>query len=150
MTILDKVGNKYMRFLPLTAQDRADMLQAVGVPSVKDLYAAVPQESLLKRPIDLPPHMGELEIERELAGLASKNRAANAGPFFLGAGCYYHHIPATVDAMIQRGEFLTAYTPYQPEISQGRSAVLTALSRRIIPTPSWTRCRLSRSTAPHG
>ena len=113
-----------MRFLPLTEQDRADMLQAIGVASVSDLYAAVPEESRLKNPIDLPPHKGELEVEKELAGLASKNRAANAGPFFLGAGCYYHHIPAAVDAIIQRGEFLTAYTPYQPEISQG---TLTAI-----------------------
>src|SRR5690606_6983652 len=67
---------------------------------------------------------GELEIERRMAALANQNIPASAGPFFLGAGCYYHHIPASVDYIIQRSEFLTAYTPYQPEIAQGTLRVI--------------------------
>ena len=108
-----------MRYLPLTPKDRADMLATVGVKSVDDLYASVPTEARLKKLIDLPPHQGEIEVEAALTKMAGKNHPAAGGPFFLGAGCYHHHIPATVDHIVQRSEFLTAYTPYQPEISQG-------------------------------
>ena len=113
-----------MRYLPLTPKDRADMLSAIGVKSVDDLYGAVPKEARYSGLIDLPMHQGELEVERALSQMAAKNHPAGSGPFFLGAGCYYHHIPATVDHLVQRSEFLTAYTPYQPEISQG---TLTAI-----------------------
>lgn len=108
-----------MRYLPLTPKDRADMLKAIGVKSMDDLYSMVPKEAKLSKLIDLPPHQGEIEVERALSKMAAKNHPASSGPFFLGAGCYYHHIPATVDHIIQRSEFLTSYTPYQPEISQG-------------------------------
>lgn len=108
-----------MRFLPHTAEDRAEMLSSIGVDSVDALYSSVPAEARLNAPLPLPSALSEMEIEQELSALANKNRAASQGPFFLGAGCYYHHIPATVDALIQRGEYLTSYTPYQPEISQG-------------------------------
>jgi len=113
-----------MRYLPLTPKDRTDMLAAIGVKSVDDLYASVPKDARLSKLVDLPMHQGELEVERALTQMAAKNHPANEGPFFLGAGCYYHHIPATVDHLIQRSEFLTSYTPYQPEISQG---TLTAI-----------------------
>lgn len=108
-----------MRYLPLTAQNRKDMLQQIGANSVDDLYCDVPKSAFMKGLADLPPHQGELEVERTLASYANENHHAGKGPFFLGAGCYYHHIPATVDYIIQRSEFLTAYTPYQPEIAQG-------------------------------
>jgi len=108
-----------MRYLPLTPKDRADMLAAVGVKSVDALYASVPESARLTKLIDLPLHQGEIEVEKALSKMAAKNHPASSGPFFLGAGCYYHHIPATVDHLIQRSEFLTSYTPYQPEISQG-------------------------------
>ncbi len=109
-----------MRYLPLTPQDRRDMLKAAGVKSVDDFYISVPKEARLQGAIyDLPAHQGEIEVEAALARMAAKNRPAANGPFFLGAGCYYHHIPASVDHLVQRSEFLTAYTPYQPEISQG-------------------------------
>ncbi len=109
-----------MRYLPLTKTDRATMLHAIGVQSVNELYEAVPKAAWRDGLIeDLPMHQGELEVERQLTALAAKNHPACNGPFFLGAGCYYHHIPATVDHLIQRSEFLTSYTPYQPEISQG-------------------------------
>src|SRR5687768_6561762 len=108
-----------MRYLPLTAQNRKDMLHAIGADSVDALYADVPKSAFMQGLADLPAHMGEIEIERKLSAYANENHDAGRGPFFLGAGCYNHHIPATVDYIIQRSEFLTAYTPYQPEIAQG-------------------------------
>jgi glycine dehydrogenase subunit 1 len=114
-----------MRYLALTEKDRSEMLQAIGVSKIDQLYDAVPAEFLLQKPLEnLPNHQGEIEVESALTALAKKNRAASAGPFFLGAGCYKHHIPAAVDHIIQRSEFLTSYTPYQPEISQGTLAVI--------------------------
>lgn len=108
-----------MRYLPQTKDSRDAMLKAVGVGSVDDLYRDVPESAFVKGGVDLPAHMGELAVERALGAMAEQNHPASKGPFFLGAGCYYHHIPASVDHIIQRSEFLTAYTPYQPEIAQG-------------------------------
>ena len=108
-----------MRYLPITDADRRVMLEAIGVPSVEALFADVPEGALLAEPVNLPPHASEHEVEKRLSRLAAQNRPAGAGPFFCGAGTYRHHIPAAVDYLIQRGEFLTSYTPYQPEIAQG-------------------------------
>ncbi len=108
-----------MRYLPLTEADRTDMLAAIGAPSVDALFDSVPPGLLLADPVDLPAHQGELAVERALSRLAAKNTAAGSVPFFCGAGAYRHHVPATVDHLIQRSEFLTSYTPYQPEITQG-------------------------------
>ena len=108
-----------MRYLPLTEADRRSMLGRIGVPSVESLYRDVPEFARLTAPVDLPAHLGELEVEREIASLAAKNLGSSAVPSFLGAGAYRHHVPASVDHLIQRGEFLTSYTPYQPEITQG-------------------------------
>jgi glycine dehydrogenase subunit 1 len=109
-----------MRFLPLTEPDRKAMLAAVGASSVESLYADVPNGALLKAPIaGLSNHMPEMEVERAIGAMAGKNIGTNAAPSFLGAGAYRHHIPAAVDHLIQRGEFLTSYTPYQPEVAQG-------------------------------
>ncbi len=114
-----------MRYLALTEQDRKSMLQEIGVENVNQLFDAVPQEFLLKKPIqNLSNHLGEIEVEAYLKNLANKNNVAGNNPFFLGVGCYKHHIPATVDHLIQRSEFLTSYTPYQPEISQGTLATV--------------------------
>ncbi len=114
-----------MRYLALTKQDHDEMLKAIGANSINDLYDAVPLDALLKQPIkELPNHQGEIEVENFLTNLSKKNRPANSGPFFLGAGCYNHHIPASVDHIIQRSEYLTAYTPYQPEIAQGTLATI--------------------------
>lgn len=114
-----------MRYLALTKQDHDEMLKTIGVKSVNDLYDAVPLDYLLKEPIkNLPNHQGEIEVENFMNNLAKKNRPANSGPFFLGAGAYNHHIPAAVDHIIQRSEYLTSYTPYQPEISQGTLATI--------------------------
>ncbi len=113
-----------MRYLPHTESERTEMLAAIGAKSMDDLFVHVPVESRLKSLLDLPAHAGEREVEADLSALAAKNRAAGQGPFFLGAGCYYHHIPASADHIIQRSEFLTSYTPYQPEISQGTLGVI--------------------------
>ncbi len=108
-----------MRYLPLTEADRRAMLARSGVPSVESLFRDVPESARLDGPVDLPPHQGELELERTIAAMAAKNLSPARAPCFLGAGAYRHHVPATVDHLIQRGEFLTSYTPYQPEVSQG-------------------------------
>ena len=108
-----------MRYLPLTQSDRTDMLAAIGAPSIDALFDSVPPDVLLADPVDLPAHQGELAVERTLSRLAAKNTSAGSVPFFCGAGAYRHHVPATVDHLIQRSEFLTSYTPYQPEITQG-------------------------------
>jgi glycine dehydrogenase subunit 1 len=108
-----------MRYLPLTEADRAEMLGAIGPPSIDALFADVPPAARLEGLLDLPKAMGEIEVERQISRMAARNVAAGSVPFFVGAGAYRHHIPAAVDHLIQRGEFLTSYTPYQPEISQG-------------------------------
>jgi glycine dehydrogenase subunit 1 len=108
-----------MRYLPLTDADRRAMLARIGVPSVESLFRDVPERVRLTRPVDLPPHQGELAVERAVAALAAKNLGTSRAPSFLGAGAYRHHVPAAVDHLIQRGEFLTSYTPYQPEVAQG-------------------------------
>ena len=120
-----------MRYLPLSVQERDDMLARIGVASVDELYADAPRDALLTAPLDLPRRKTELEVERRLSALAAKNVAAGAAPFFVGAGAYKHHVPATVDHLIQRSEFLTAYTPYQPEISQGTLQVLFEFQTQV-------------------
>ena len=108
-----------MRYLPLNDEDRADMLARIGVSGIDALFADIPKAKRLECDLDLPPRKTEMEVERLLSGLAAKNVAAGSVPFFVGAGAYKHHVPASVDHLIQRSEFLTSYTPYQPEIAQG-------------------------------
>jgi glycine dehydrogenase subunit 1 len=108
-----------MRYLPLTDDDRRSMLADIGVQNIDDLFADIPEDVRLKELIDLPRHASELEVERQLGAMAGRNTPASSAPFFVGCGAYKHHVPASVDHLIQRSEFLTAYTPYQPEISQG-------------------------------
>jgi glycine dehydrogenase subunit 1 len=120
-----------MRYLPLSTEDRAAMLAKIGVPNIDALFANVPADALLKKPVDLPFHRGEYEVERALGALAGQNRTAGAGPFFVGAGAYKHHVPATVDHLIQRSEFLTSYTPYQPEIAQGTTQYLFEFQTQV-------------------
>jgi len=120
-----------MRYLPLTPEDRAEMLGVIGVDSIDALFVDVPGVARRTDPVDLPFHAGELEVEREMAALAKRNRSAGEGPFFCGAGAYRHHVPATVDHIIQRSEFLTSYTPYQPEIAQGTLQVLFEFQTQV-------------------
>ncbi|MFT4078263.1 aminomethyl-transferring glycine dehydrogenase subunit GcvPA [Rhodomicrobium sp.] len=108
-----------MRYLPHTDADRRAMLAATGVADIDALFAAVPEGALQRDLPDLPRAQSELAVERVLSRLAARNVPASSVPFFAGAGAYHHHVPATVDHIIQRSEFMTAYTPYQPEIAQG-------------------------------
>ena len=108
-----------MRYLPLTDADRSEMLARIGVASIDELFTDIPERMRMKAPADLPRAKGELEVERHLGAMAARNVPASSVPFFIGAGAYKHHVPATVDHLIQRSEFLTSYTPYQPEIAQG-------------------------------
>ena len=108
-----------MRYLPLTDADRRAMLAKIGVADIDALFADVPKDKRLDGLVDLPKAKGELEVERDAGRLAARNTPAGSVPFFVGAGAYKHHVPASVDHLIQRSEFLTSYTPYQPEIAQG-------------------------------
>jgi glycine dehydrogenase subunit 1 len=108
-----------MRYLPHSDADRKAMLARIGVASIDELFADIPAGKRLRQPLNLPATKSEIEVERILVGMAAKNVAAGSLPFFVGAGAYRHHVPASVDHLIQRSEFLTSYTPYQPEIAQG-------------------------------
>jgi len=108
------------------------MLGSIGVKSIDDLFVDVPAAAQLAGPIaGLPMHASELAVERHMAALARKNLTAGEAPFFLGCGAYKHHVPASVDHIIQRGEFLTAYTPYQPEIAQGTLQMLFEFQTQV-------------------
>ena len=121
-----------MRMLPLAEADRVAMLATIGAQSVDALFVDVPTEAVLTGPIrDLPFHASERVVERHMAALSAQNLTAEAAPFFCGAGAYRHHVPASVDHLIQRGEFLTAYTPYQPEIAQGTLQVLFEFQTQV-------------------
>ncbi|SEM50050.1 glycine dehydrogenase subunit 1 [Sphingomonas gellani] len=121
-----------MRYLPLTPSDRQGMLSEIGAASIDDLFVDVPEAARLSGPIaDLPNHASELAVERHMTALARKNTVAGEVPFFLGCGAYRHHVPASVDHLIQRGEYLTAYTPYQPEIAQGTLQMLFEFQTQV-------------------
>jgi len=121
-----------MRYLPLSDADRGAMLKAVGASSIDDLFRDVPEDARLDGTIPgLPDHAPEMAVERHMTVLSRKNMVAGEVPFFLGCGAYRHHIPASVDHIIQRGEFLTAYTPYQPEIAQGTLQVLFEFQTQV-------------------
>ncbi|MEZ5995094.1 MAG: aminomethyl-transferring glycine dehydrogenase subunit GcvPA [Hyphomonadaceae bacterium] len=120
-----------MRYLPLTDADRKQMLGVIGAKSIDELFADVPKGALLKDLVDLPKAQGEIEVHRHLQALAEKNTPAGRTAFFLGGGAYRHHVPATVDHIIQRSEFLTAYTPYQPEIAQGTLQALYEFQSQV-------------------
>ena len=121
-----------MRYLPLTQPDRDAMLGVIGAADIDALFSDVPESARLSAPIaGLPMHAPEATVERTLGAMAAKNMTAGTVPFFVGGGAYKHHVPATVDHIIQRGEFLTAYTPYQPEIAQGTLQVLFEFQTQV-------------------
>ena len=113
-----------MPYLYNTPEDQAAMLAAIGVKSIDDLFAMVPADMRLRRPLAIPPAMGELELTQHMTALAAKNTHAGEKVCFLGGGSYDHFIPAAVDELAGRGEFYTSYTPYQAEVSQGNLQVV--------------------------
>ena len=106
-------------FLSLTDEDREAMLGAIGVATIDELFEQVPEGVRLRRDLDLEPALSEPELVAHMEELASRNVSSRDEISFLGAGIYDHYVPAVVEALLTRGEFLTAYTPYQPELSQG-------------------------------
>jgi glycine dehydrogenase subunit 1 len=121
-----------MRYLPLSDADRSEMLRVVGAGSIDELFKDVPEEARLTGPIEgLPMHASEMAVEQHMTALSRKNMVAGDVPFFLGCGAYKHHIPASVDHIIQRGEYLTSYTPYQPEIAQGTLQMLFEFQTQV-------------------
>lgn len=98
---------------------KKEMMQEIGIKSIDELYADIPEKYCLKKPLNIPEALSEFEVKRHVETLLSKNKTYNDMPVFLGAGCWPHYVPAVVKEIVQRSEFLTAYTPYQPEISQG-------------------------------
>jgi glycine dehydrogenase subunit 1 len=120
-----------MRYLPHTDATRKAMLERIGVSDMAALFADIPQEARRSGLKTLPGFQGEWDVDAHMSALAAKNRAAGAGPFFIGCGAYQHHVPASVDHLVQRSEFLTAYTPYQPEISQGTLQVLFEFQTQV-------------------
>ncbi|HEX5951400.1 MAG TPA: glycine dehydrogenase, partial [Actinomycetota bacterium] len=113
-----------MRYAPHTDEDVGAMLEAIGLASLDDLFAQIPEAVRLDRPLDLPEGVSEPEVVQDLADLAARNRSADELVCFAGGGAYDHYVPAAVWALAGRSEFYTSYTPYQPELSQG---VLQAL-----------------------
>src|SRR5256712_7816393 len=112
------------RYTSATDRDREQVLAAIGAPSVEALFEDVPESVRLGRPLELPDGKPEVEVYEQLAALAERNANAEREVTFLGAGMYDHYVPAIVDSIIARSEFLTPYTPYQPEISQGTLQVM--------------------------
>jgi glycine dehydrogenase subunit 1 len=108
-----------MRYIPNSPDERAELLAAVGASSVDDLFATVPRAVYQRQPPALPPPSSEIDVRRDFGALAAKNASLSDFTSFLGGGLYGHHSPAFVSQLLLRGEFLTAYTPYQPEVSQG-------------------------------
>lgn len=116
---LATIQGKFMPYIPHTQADVRQMLETIGVESIEDLFREIPEDLRLKRELDVPSGMDEHRLAKHLAGLAGQNVDLSKTICFLGAGIYDRFIPATVGAVLSRGEFLTAYTPYQPEVSQG-------------------------------
>jgi glycine dehydrogenase subunit 1 len=120
-----------MRYLPLDASEREAMLTRIGAPDIEALFADIPADKRTQGLLDMPLRMSEMAVERHMTAIAGRSVAAGSVPFFLGAGAYRRHIPATVDHLIQRSEFLTSYTPYQPEIAQGTLQVLFEFQTQV-------------------
>jgi len=108
-----------MPYILNTDRERKEMLKSIGVSSVEELYAALPTEIKLKEQLNFPLGLSEFDVKRKITELSRRNKPLEKYNSFLGAGCYDHYVPAAVSFILSRSQFLTAYTPYQPECSQG-------------------------------
>lgn len=108
-----------MRYLPHTEQDISEMLKTIGVSKLEDLFNSIPENLQFKKPLNMPAALPEMELRSELLKLSKKNVSVRDSVSFLGGGAYHHYVPSAISQLINRGEFFTAYTPYQPEVSQG-------------------------------
>lgn len=133
------------RYTSATEQDLEEMLATIGVATIEDLFADIPQALRLSEPLALDEGLSEQEVYGELRALAAKNVSTEDEVTFLGAGMYDHYIPALIDSIIMRSEFLTPYTPYQPEISQGGLQAMFEYQTAISSSPV-CRFRTPRST----
>src|SRR6202020_897069 len=120
-----------MRYLPLDASEREAMLSRMGGADSEALFARIPADKRVQGLLEMPLTKSEMAVERAMSAIANRSLAAGSVPFFLGSGAYRRHIPATVDHLIQRSEFLTSYTPYQPEIAQGTLQVLFEFQTQV-------------------
>lgn len=120
-----------MRYMPHTPNEREEMLAKIGIGSIDELFTDIPEEARLGGLLDLPLHESEMVVEKNFRKLAAKNLSPYSVPCFLGAGAYQHHVPSVADHIIQRSEFLTSYTPYQPEISQGTLQALFEFQTQV-------------------
>lgn len=119
------MASKVHPYIPNSLPEtKAEMMREMGIKTVEELYVDVPEKYLLKRRLNLPEGLSELELKRHVERLLAKNKTFSEMPAFLGAGCWPHYVPAVVKAIVQRGELLTSYTPYQPEMSQGMLQIL--------------------------
>ena len=117
---MKNVGKPNHPYIPNSQLEiKREMMKEIGIKSINELYADIPEECRLKKPLNLPEGMSEFEVKRHIETLLSKGKTCGNMPVFLGAGCWPHYVPAVVKEIVQRSEFLTSYTPYQPEISQG-------------------------------
>ena len=121
----------YSDLLGLTQNDRENMLNELGMDSEEDLFDVIPKRYRLSGKLDLPAACPEWELRRVMTGFANQNSHAFKNDVYLGAGCYDHHVPAVIDSIASRGECLTAYTPYQPEMSQGLLTALHNFTKKI-------------------
>jgi glycine dehydrogenase subunit 1 len=135
-------------YIPNTAQQQQEMLQAIGLRSLEDLFADIPDSIRVQGPLDLPPPLSELELSARLRELASENGSLDKLCCFLGAGAYDHYTPAVVKNLTSRQEFYTAYTPYQPEISQGTLQAIFEFQSMICASPVWIWPTRRFTTAP--
>ncbi len=126
-----------MDYVQITQKQREEMLKAVGARTMDDLLKQVPDAIRLHRPLDIAPALDELSLRKHLADLASRNTPADGKVCFLGAGAYDHFIPVLVDFLAMKAEFLTAYTPYQAEASQGSLQAFSSFRRWSASSPAW-------------
>ncbi len=143
-----KGATEPLRYIPHTEREIEQMLDVIGAPSVEALFESIPEKFRLNRPLDVPAALSEQELFAELTALAERNAHAGSHDWFLGAGTYAHFVPSAVDALASRSEFYTAYTPYQPELSQGTLQAIFEWQTMICPPTGLAAANASMYAGP--